>query len=167
MEMDDDVSSDELHIDEEQGNRKRIKFTNTRGHHNAFSSNVGAYNDALLGFGGRGNAPRIDPLLPLKNVTPLFTRGYVNNTYVNDLYNIPAKSRTSSHKRYIKPGKVQSQRLDTADIDSTTAENKLSSSSFLHEMNMAMPGSLTSYNMETQNSYWGAANMSNQSVQKR
>ena len=59
--MEDDISPDELFIDEEQDYRKRNNFSLSRGHYNAYSSNVGAYNDALLGFGGRGNALNLNP----------------------------------------------------------------------------------------------------------
>ena len=165
MDMDDDVSPDELFIDEEQDYRKRNNFSLTRGHHNAYSSNVGAYNDALLGFGGRGNARSLNP--PFSNKVASLTEGSAIHIITDSSYDIPAKSRTSSHKRAKKSGKVSTQRLDITDTDRTTAENRVSSSSFLNEINMAMRGSLTSYNMENDSSYWGTGKMSNHVLHKR
>ena len=164
--MEDDISPDELFIDEEQDYRKRNNFSLSRGHDNAYSSNVGAYNDALLGFGGRGNARSLNP--PFSNKVASFTEGLPIIQLITDSSdNIPAKSRTSSHKRAKKSGKVSTQRLDITDTDRTTAENRVSSSSFLNEINMAMRGSLTSYNMENDSSYWGAGKMSNHVLHKR
>ena len=166
MEIDEDISSDELHIDEGPEHRTRNNlFSNTRGHYNAFSSNVGAYNDALLGFGGRGNALDMNP--PFNDITSSFIKGIKTHTQSNISNNVPEKSRTSSHKRFRKSGKVPTQRPDIADIEGTTAEHNVSSSNFLSQMNMAMPGSFPSHDMENENSYWGAVKRSPHGFHKR
>ena len=138
--MDDDDSSDELHIDEGQdysASNTVAHARDTRSAHNA-----GAYN-ALFSFSGRGHTANSISHSDSMNVSSMvsssaFTPG--DNT--NDSSNAGAKSRnfekSASRKSSRTPASTKSKDYYYTYAGRTTAEKRFSSSDFQREHNNMM-----------------------------
>lgn len=147
MDMEDDDSSDELHIDEGQDYSTSNSITMSDGIHNAYSSNAGAYN-ALLGFGGRGDAYKLNPRLTSNIRSPYMPTGTSNEQYDKK----PARNLTNSSKFSKKSsrhsGSTQSNNYKNRNVRATAEPSFSSSNLFSENSNMAVPGSLNSCDME-------------------
>ena len=146
--MEDDDSSDELHIDEGQDYSTSNSNTKSRGIHNTYSNKAGAYNDALLGFGGRRDAAKLNPLLTSSNVSSYVPTGNSSSRYANDLPKRGTRSRNFYKKGARTSGDTYSDYHKNRNIVRATAEQNLSSSNLFSEnINMAVPDSFSSYGM--------------------
>ena len=139
MDGDDDDSSGELHIDEGQDYSASNSIAYSRDIRNAYSTNAGAYNNALLGFGGRGDTANSNPLLASRNPSSMVSSGANAKRYANDVPQVGANSRnfhrSASRKSSRHSGSAQSDDYYYPTVGRTTAEQRFSSSVFQSEHN--------------------------------
>ena len=176
MEVDDN-SSDELHIDEGQDNSASNSTPFSRDlQHNAYSSNAGAYNNALLGFGGRGDTANSDPhfasIYSLHHPSSKLSTG--SGAKQNSIPHVGAKPsgkfhRSGSHKKSRLSGNIQQSENYYSSVGRTSAEQSSSTLMFKGDfINMAASGSSASFaknNMNDSFSYGPGPN--NRGGQKR
>ena len=155
MDIDDEDSSDELHIDEGQNYKPSNRLANSRGIRNAYSSNAGAYNSALLSFGGRGNAANTNPLLGPRNTSSRVPKPISNNRNATDHTRNAVNSKQFDNKDLGNARYEQSEHYRATKIGTTTAEGNFSSSFFYSENinNMAVPNSLNSFGIENRDEH--------------
>ena len=148
--MDDDDSSDELHIDEGQDYSTINSTTKSDGIHNAYSSNAGAYN-ALLGFGGRGDAYKLNPRLTSNTLSPDMLTGTSHEQYAKNANRNVTNSRKFSKKGLRHSGSTQSNNYKNRNVRASAESSFSSLNSFSENSNMAVPGSLSACDMENVN----------------
>ena len=148
--MDDDDSSDELHIDEGQEYSTSSSITKSDGIHNEYSSNAGAYN-ALLGFGGRGDAYKLNPRLTSNIVSPYMPTGTSREHYATKPTRNITNSRKFSKKGLRHSGSTQSNSYKNRNVRATAEPRFSPSNLFSEDSNMAVAGSLNSCDMRNVN----------------
>ena len=151
MEVDDN-SSDELHIDEGQDNSASNSTPFSRDLQHAYSSNAGAYNNALLGFGGRGDAANLDPhfasIYSLHHPSSgLSTGSDAKQNRVRQVGTKPSGKfySSGSHKKSRLSGNLEQSKKYYSSVGRTSAE-KSSTLMFKGNFNnMAVSGSSASF----------------------
>ena len=121
--------------------------TKSDGIHNAYSSNAGAYN-ALLGFGGRSDAYKLNPRLTSNTLSSDMFNGTSHENYAKNPTRNVTNSRKFSKKRLRHSGSTQSNNYKNRDVRASAESSFSSLNSFSENSNMAVPGSLSAWDME-------------------
>ena len=140
MDLDDDDSSDELHIDEGQDYSASNTVAHARDTRSAY--NAGAYN-ALFSFSGRGHtANSISHFEPMNVSSMVSSSVSTPGDHANNSSNAGVKSRnfekSASRKSSRTPASTKSKDYDYTYAGRTTAEKRFSSSDFQREHNNMM-----------------------------
>ena len=127
MDFENDDSSDELHIDEGREYRRSNNIATSRGIHNAYSSNTGAFNDARLSFGSLNNDAISKPDFGAGSLSSYTLTGHPK---ANTKFKTSKRSRNCYEKSLEHSGNIVSEYYRDKNVGRTTAEQDVSSSVF-------------------------------------